>query len=222
LHYYKNRTETGKVIAKKLFGIDTGNVAVIALSRGAIVVGAEIAKKVHASLFIFTTDDVANVGDNPGSAIFSGGAFSYNTAFSLGELEEDKEALRFFTDKRHMDEYQALNKVAGKNGIIPKELLRRHTVILVSDGLHNALSLQIAAEFLRPIEVKKVVLTTPVASAEAVDKMHVLVDQIFCLSVVENYIATNHYYENNDIPDDKTVLETMQNIVLNWPDADTK
>lgn len=46
--------------------------------------------------------------------------------------------------------------------------------------------------------------------------MHMMVDQIFCLETLENYISTNHYYNENDIPDDKTVVEIMKNIVLNW------
>ncbi len=217
MHYFKDRADAGKQLAKKIFGLKTDNIAIIVLSRGALLVGIEIAKKTHASLFIFTTDEASAEGEAPSSAIDSGGAFSYNTSFALGELEEDDSALRFFTDKRHMDQYQKLNHVAGKDGVIPRALLRRHTIILVSDGLNNALSLQIAAEFLRPISVKKIILATPVASGEAIDKMHILVDQIFCLSSVANYISTNHYYENNDIPDDKTVVETMQNIVLNWP-----
>lgn len=219
MHYFKSRTVAGKQLAQNIFGLKTDNIAVIALSRGAILVGAEVAKKTHASLFIFTTDEVTDEGEIPSSAIDSGGAFSYNTAYGLGELEEDESAIRFFTDNRHMNQYQKLNHVAGKDGVIPKALLRRHTVILVSDGLHNALSLQIATKFLRPISVKNIILATPVASAEAIDKMHILVDQIFCLSSVANYISTNHYYENNDIPDDKTVVEMMQNIVLNWPPA---
>ena len=215
--YYKSRSTAGKLLAGKIFGLGTDNIAVIALSRGAILVGAEVAKKVHSSLFIFATDEVNPKGETPFSAISSGGVFSYNTAFSLGELEEDEMAVQFFTDKRHMDEYQELNHIVGRDGEIPKALLKRHTIILVSDGLNNALSLQIATEFLRPIDIKRVILATPIASADAIDKMHILVDQIFCLDTFENYISTSHYYENNDIPDDKTVVETLKNIVLNWP-----
>ncbi len=222
MNYFKSRVDAGIQLADRIFGLGNDNIAVIALSRGAILVGQEIAKKTHGSLFIFTTDEVSSGGEMLGSSIDSGGAFSYNTAFSLGELEEDENALRFFTDQRHMDEYQELNHVAGKDGVIPKEMLNRHIIILVSDGLNSALSLQIATEFLRPISTKRIILATPVASGEAIDKMHILVDQIFCLSSVENYISTSHYYENNDIPDDKTVVETLKNIVLNWPSGDTK
>lgn len=217
LHYFTDRQDAGRQLTDKIFGLGTDNVTVIALSRGAILVAEEIAKKVHGSIFIFATDEALGDKSGPGSAIFSGEAFSYNTAYPLGEIEEDESALRYLTDARHMSEYQKLNHIVGKDGLIPHALLNRHNIILVSDGLKNALSLQIAAEFLRRINVKKIILTTPVASVEAIDKMHILVDQIFCLSSLENYTDTNHYYQKNEIPDDLTVVKIMQNIVLNWP-----
>lgn len=205
------------MLADQMKEFQGSSCAVVALSEGAVVVAAEIAKRIHSSLYILTTQHADKDPEGAGTAISSGGAFSYNTATSLGELEEDAEAYRFFTDQRNLNEFQRLNQVAGKHGTIPKQLLKRHIVILVSDGLHSALSLEIAAHFVRGLDIKKLIIATPIASAQAVDKMHISVDQIFCLRAVENFISINHYYENNDIPNDKTVVETLQNIVLNWP-----
>ncbi len=217
MNYFKDRAEAGRLLADKLVGFKGQNCAVVALSEGAILVGAEIAKPLYSTLFILTTQHADNNVEGLGTALGSGGVFSYNTSVSLGELEEDAETWRMFTDQRSMNEFQKLNHIAGKDGTIPKDLLKRHVVILVSDGLHSAFSLEIAAHFMHTIELKKLVIATPIASTVAIDKMHISVDQIFCLRSVDNYISTNHYYENNDIPDDKTVVETMQNIVLNWP-----
>lgn len=222
MNYYHDRTQAGKLLADELSGLKNTSCAVVALSEGAVLVGAEIAKRIHATLFILTTQSVDDERDNAATAIGSAGVFSFNTGSSLGQLEEDVEAWRFFTNKRNMDEFQRLNKIAGKDGTIPRALLRRHVVILVSDGLHSALSLEIAAYFMHSIDIKKLIIATPIASAQAVDKMHISVDQIFCLRTIENYISTNHYYDINDIPDEKTVVEISQNIVLNWPHPDTK
>lgn len=222
MNYYKDRTQAGKLLADELKDYNRTNCIVIALSKGAVVVGAEIAKGIHSSLFILSAQNAEPDRTSSGSAISSVGVFSYNTRISLGGLEEDDEAYKMFTSKYQMDEFLKLNKIAGKDGTIPKALLKRHNVILVSDGLNNALSLQIATYFLRPIHIKKLIIATPIASGQAIDKMHILVDQIFCLQATENFITTNHYYDDNDIPDDKTVVEIMQNIVLNWPQSDTK
>ncbi|MEI9913757.1 MAG: hypothetical protein WDN66_02015 [Candidatus Saccharibacteria bacterium] len=42
-------------------------------------------------------------------------------------------------------------------------------------------------------------MATPVASVNAVDWMHVFADEIFCLSVVEDFIDNNHYYDVQDV-----------------------
>lgn len=221
MHHFTNRSEAGKVLADQLQNLSSEHVAVLALSKGAILTAKEIAKKLHSALYIFAVDDSGNGSGNLSmTALMSGGAFSYNTGFSLGELEEDLAAARFFADQQHINEYLRLNHITGRQGTIPRELLNRHHIILVSDGLSNALSLQIASQYLAPIQTKKIILATPVASAEAIDKMHILVDQIFCLSSVENYVGADHYYGDNQIPDDKTVVETIQNIVFAWPEQD--
>jgi len=214
--FFDDREQAGKLLAKELSIYRGGSVAVIALSEGAILVAAEIAKKIHSSLFIFASQRADSEAVGLDAAINSGGAFSYNTSFTLGQYEEQADEARLFKTQRSMWEFQKLNHVAGRDGTIPKQMLKRHVVILVSDGLNSALSLEIAADFLHPLDIKKLVIATPIASLEAVDKMHILVDQIFCLKSVEDYISTSHYYRKSVIPDDKTVVKIMQNIVLNW------
>ncbi len=216
MNYLSSRSQAGILLANELDKLKNQLVAVVALSEGGVLVGAEIARRLHTSLFILATQHAEKNNENAMTALSANGVFSYNTFNSLGELEEDAFASKLLSSTRSMIEYQKLNSVAGKDGFIPKALLKRHTVILVSDGLKTALSLQVAVNFMRDIEIKRLIIATPIASLEAVDRMHMLVDQIFCLRVAENYISTEHYYDNNNIPDDKTVVEIMKNIVLNW------
>ena len=35
----------------------------------------------------------------------------------------------------------------------------------------------------------RIIVATPFANIEAVDRMHILTDEIHCLSIIENYIA---------------------------------
>ncbi len=223
MNYFPDRTAAGNLLADQVAVQFSGdNTLVIALSEGAVVVGAEIARRIHCSLYIFASQKVAGDSDGEATALGSGGVFSYNTAIAFGALEEDADAFRMYTDQRSLNEFLKLNHVAGKDGTIPRQLLKRHTIILVSDGLNNALSLELAAHFLKGIDIKKLIIATPIASGKAIDKMHVLVDQIFCLRSVESFIGVNHYYDLNAIPDDKTVVEIMQKIVLSWDRTDTE
>ena len=215
-NFYQDRKQAGELLGHYLSVLGQENSAVIALSEGGVLVGAEIAKRLHSSLFIFASQKVDGSQEDASTALGSRGVFSYNTSYSFGQFEEDVENYRMYTDQRSMNEFQSLNRIAGRDGTIPKLMLKRHNVILVSDGLNSALSLEIAAHFLHAIDIKKLIIATPIASMEAVNKMHSLVDQIFCMRSVESFVSVNHYYEKNDIPDDKTVVDIMQNNVFKW------
>ncbi|HMH31349.1 MAG TPA: hypothetical protein VK534_02645, partial [Methylomirabilota bacterium] len=89
-------------------------------------------------------------------------------------------------------------------------------VIIVSDGLKTGFEIDLAVEFLKPIDMDKLIVATPFASVPAVDRMHVLADDLYCLNVLTDYIDTNHYYDKQDVPDHQIVLKTIEKIILEW------
>jgi len=216
--YFKDRTEAGKLLAAKLAPkYRFENCAVVALSDGAVVVGAEIARELHCVLTMLLTEDVKLPGEHdPLAVIDQNGSFTYNNMFSAGQLEEFSSEYHNYIEQEKREKFHAINQLLGSGGLIRRNLLYGHNVILVSDGLKNALSLDAAAEFLKPIRTERIVVATPIASVPAVDRMHLLADEIICLSVVENYMNTNHYYENNKIPPHDKIVRTIEQIVLNW------
>jgi len=109
-----------------------------------------------------------------------------------------------------------MNQLVGSGGTINKTLLKGHTVVVVSDGLKTGFEVDLAVEFLKPIAIDKLIIATPFASIKAVDRMHVLADELYCLNVITDYVDTNHYYDKQDVPDHQTVLETIEHIILNW------
>jgi predicted phosphoribosyltransferase len=109
-----------------------------------------------------------------------------------------------------------MNRLLGVGGMIEKRLLAGTNIILVSDGLKSGFALDLAAEYLKPIAYEKLIIVTPFASVRAVDRMHILADEIICMNVLDNYIDTDHYYDVNDVPDHAVVVKTIEDIVLNW------
>jgi predicted phosphoribosyltransferase len=82
--------------------------------------------------------------------------------------------------------------------------------------LDNGASLEVAMDFLKPIRINKLVVATPVATVPAVDKLHIIADELHVLDVKENFMGTNHYYEQNDIPSHEETIAKINQIVLNW------
>jgi len=215
--YFKNREEAGDKLARKLKKYKTQNCVVVALSPGAVLVGARIAEYLHANLMILLTENINLPGEpEPIAAVASDNSFTYNALFSLGEIEELQMDFYQYIEQERFNKLHHLHLLLGKHGEIRKDRLKRHVIILVSDGLNTGFSLDIAINYLKTVNSPKVVAVAPFASPDAYDRMRLLFDDYYCLNLIDNYMGVNHYYDNNDIPNTEKLLELSQNISLNW------
>lgn len=217
MRYFDNREQAGSILAEKLKKYSNENSVIVSLTEGGVVVGVEVAKAIHASVYLLVTEDIVLPGiSQPVATLSSGGTYTANNELSTGVLEELNADYRSVIEQQTRIAFQKLNRLSDSESKIPKKLLKNHTVIFVSDGFRSGLSLDVAADFIKPIKTKRLVVVSPFASIEAVDKMHLLADEIECLNVVEEYMDTNHYYKNNKLPDHQTLVKTMENIIINW------
>lgn len=216
--YFKSRVEAGQKLAELIYEKYQGlPCAVVGLSDGGVMVGAQIALKLQCVLTLLLSDTIELPREQMAIAgISQDGALSYNSAFSPGQIEDFLGEYHNMIEQEKLEKIHEMHKLVGRGGLIRKDLLREHNVILVSDGLTNGFSLDIAAQFLKPIRIKKLVVATPLASVQAVDRMHILGDDIFCLSVVEDYINTDHYYDQQDVPSHELVVKTIEEVVAHW------
>ncbi len=97
-----------------------------------------------------------------------------------------------------------------------KKLLKRHTIIIVSDGISNGISLDVATDFLKPIVTKQIILATPLCSSGVIDRVRLMTDAFFCLDVIESGFPLKHYYDDNELPDHDVVIKMMHEISLHW------
>ncbi len=216
--YFKSRVAAGQALADQIAKKYTDKpCAVVALSDGGVMVGAQIAMKLHAPLMMLLSDTIDLPRENVAvGGISQDGSFSYNRDYSKFEIEDFVSEYHGVIEQEKLEKLQEMHRLVGRGGLIRKDLLRNHHVILVSDGLRSGFSIDLAAEFLKPINTKRLIIATPLASVPAVDHMHVTADEIFCLSVIEDYISTDHYYETQDVPDHDLVIKTIEQIVSHW------
>ncbi len=218
MYYFPNRQVAGSLLADELeVNYRYEDCAVIALSDGAVLVGAQIAMRLHCVLTMLLTAPIKLQGEpDEVAAMNHMGQLTYNDAYSSGELEEiQAENFNYIEEEKTAKLFQ-MNQLLGQGGIIKPELLRGRNVVNVSDGLTSGLSLQAAAEYLKPIKIKKLVVATPFASVQAVDKMHIIADEILCINTIENIISVDHYYEDNHIPPHEKIIQIIEDIILHW------
>jgi putative phosphoribosyl transferase len=215
--YFKSRAEAGRMLAAKLTSYSNKNSVVVALTPGAVIVGAQIAMEIHSTLMMLLTENITLPGEiDPLAAVSSENTFTYNNKFSTGEIEELHDEFLGLIESQRLEHLHHLHALLGHGGEMHRELLKHKVVILVSDGLSSGFSLDVAADYLKSVRVKKLIVVTPVASVSAVDKMHLVGDELICLSVAENYIETNHYYDNNTIPDTEGIVKILMTTPVNW------
>ncbi len=217
--YFKSRTEAGIALAEKLSPkYSNQRCVIIALSDGAVLVASQISLRLRCPLMLLLTESIDLPREPEAIAsVTQDGGFTLNQAYSPGELEELEGEYRTFIDQERMTKTHDINQFLGLGNLIRKPLIAKRNVILVSDGLSSGFPLDTASEFLKPIPVKRLIIATPLASVPAVDRMHVLADEIFCLSVVGDYLSTEHYYEVNDVPDHQVIVDTIETVLKHWP-----
>lgn len=216
--YFASRVQAGRMLAGQLAEkYEDKQCTIVALSDGGVMVGAQIAKKLRCPLTLLLNAEI-NLPREPEAiaGITSGGVIAYNHSYSSGELEDLRGEFYGLIEAEKLTKMHSLNQLLGAGGTINKQILKGRHIILVADGLKTGFELDIAAEFLKPIAIEKLVVAVPFASLTAVDKMHVMADDLYCLSVIADYFDTNHYYDTNDLPDHDTVIRTIEHVVAEW------
>ena len=216
--YFETRAQAGQQLATDLLEkYRYEDCAVVALSDGAVLVGEQIATALHSVLMMLLTEDISIPGENMSfGAVSQDGDFTYNGMFSAGEIDEYASEFHGYLDEQKRQAFQKMNRLLGDGGIMNNDLLRDHVVILVSDGVDNGAAIDVAINFKKPIRVKKLVVAAPTASIQAVDRLHVLADELHILDVKENFMGVDHYYNVNDIPSHEETIAKINQIVLNW------
>jgi putative phosphoribosyl transferase len=216
--YFESRAQAGQLLSVPLVEkYRYENCAVVALSDGAVLVGEQIASSLHCVLMMLLTEEIQVPGESQSfGSVSQDGGFTYNGMFSTGELEAYVSEFHGYLDEQKREVFQRMNRLLGDGGLINNDLLRDHTVILVSDGLDNGASIEVAIDFLKPVRVNRMVIATPTASVSAVDRMHILADELHILDVKSNFMGANHYFDQNIIPSHEETIAKINQIVLNW------
>jgi len=215
--YFTSRIEAGYKLALELLNYRYENTVVVALNDGGVQVGQQIAAQLHCALTMLLIESIEIPGEDATMGTLNqSGRFTYNGMFSAGEIEDYYSEFHGYIEDQKREKMGNINKLLGAGGIVNEDMLREHNVILVADGLANGASLDAAADFLKPLRISRLIMAIPVASVAAVDRMHLLADELHVLSVTENYLDTNHYYDTNDIPSHEATVAALNEIVLNW------
>jgi predicted phosphoribosyltransferase len=208
---FRDRFDAGRVLASKLRSFaNRAGVVVLALPRGGVPVGFEVAKALNAPLDVFV---VRKLGV-PGYEELAMGAIATG---GIRVLDEDVVEALGIPD-------EVIDRVAAKE---ERELERRERdyregrppvdvqgriVILVDDGLATGSSMRVAVLALKRKRPAQIVVAVPVAPMTCVE-FQSEVDQIICAVTPEPFRSVGQWYEDFSQTSDEEVRDLLRRAV---------
>src|SRR3954470_15079022 len=203
---YRDRRHAGQKLAE-LLGAYAGRpeVIVLALPRGGVPVGYEIATRLGVPLDVFVVRKLG-APQQPElalGAIAAGGVRVLDAELvrALGITLETVEAI-VQRETQELDRRERLYR-----GERPPPELRGNTVILVDDGLATGASMRSAVLAVRKLQPAKVVVAVPVAAEQSCAEFRALADEVLCAATPRPFHAVGEWYEEFSQTTDDDVRE---------------
>lgn len=192
---FRDRSHAGQVLARELGAYrDRPDVVVLALPRGGVPVGIEIAHALHASLDIFLVRKLGVPGyeELAMGAIASGGTSVLNAAV-VHQLRITSEQIHQVTESEQR-ELERREAAFRRGRAVPSAAGR--ICILVDDGLATGSTMRAAVMALRKQNPARIVVAVPVASADTCEEFKHIADEIVCLYTPEPFDAVGRWYDD--------------------------
>lgn len=211
---FQDRLDAGNLLADKLYGrlknmaVNHGNILILGIPRGGVIVGDIVAKK-------FSADFDIIIGRKLGAPA--------NDELAIGAVMEDGTAYinQYLVDALKVsEEYIEAEKLKQANEIKRRKALYRkfsdykihdRVAILVDDGIATGATTVAAARWTRKQRPSLLIVAVPVAPSQTLDILKQESDAIEVVMVPSTFNAVGEFYENFDPVTDDQIIEIMRN-----------
>ncbi len=203
---FKDREDAGKRLAQALENYKGRGVLVLAIPRGGVEVGHEVAKHLQADFSILIARKLP-FPDNPEAGFGAMAEDGSTIILKEGSLMVSEEKIKEIIQQQS-EEIKRRIKVLRKGKPLPKIMGR--TVILTDDGLAMGSTMMSAIELCRKRNADKIIVAVPVSGGRVAREIDRMVDETVILEVPEFFHAVAQAYLSwYDVPDEE-VLEIMR------------
>ncbi len=210
---FRDRGEAGRRLAAALERYaGRSKLLVLALPRGGVPVGYQVARALNAPLDVMLVRKLGVPGHEELAmgAIAPGGIriLSDEVIAAFAVTERDIAAIA----AREQEELDRREE-AYRDGR-PHPIIRDRTVVLVDDGLATGSTMRAAAVAIRVQEPAHLVVAVPVAPAETCAALKREADEVICLISPEPFFAVGNWYEDFAQVDDDEVHQLLERATL--------
>jgi putative phosphoribosyl transferase len=206
---FRDRVEAGRLLGRAVAErlADRSNVIVLALPRGGVPVGYEVAHALGVPLDVFI---VRKLGV-PGHEELAMGAIA-----SGGVRVLNDDVLRYITVSKNAIEAVSARELVelarrerSYRGSKPPLDVRGKTVVVADDGLATGSTMRAAVRALRQEEADSIIVAVPVAARETCEELVREVDDIVCLRMPDPFQAVGLWYDDFSQTTDEEVHELL-------------
>jgi putative phosphoribosyl transferase len=201
----KNRTEAGQLLAKKLKQYKNSDSVVLAIPRGGVAVGYEIAKELHLPLDIVLSKKIGH----PNNEEYAIGAVSMDSIL----LDEHPEVSKVYIQKK----IEELQKILQKKYQLyssnqqPIELKDKN-VIVVDDGIATGNTLLACLTMIRKKNPATIIVAVPVLPSDTVSIFQKNSDEFVYLIASNYFRGIGEFYDQFDQVEDTEAIEMLNQI----------
>jgi putative phosphoribosyl transferase len=206
---FADRYEAGRSLADAL-GAYAGreDVLVLALPRGGVPVGYEVARALGVPLDVMQVRKLGVPGHEELAmgAIASGGVRIVSE--NVVEALRIPERVIATVAAAEAQELERRERIYREGRLFPE--VRGRTVILVDDGLATGATMRAAAAALRSLGAERLVAAVPVAPKESCDALLAVLDEVVCASTPARFMAVGEWYEDFSQTSDEEVSDLLR------------
>lgn len=207
---FSDRNQAGQLLGRELARRFSAkdDLIVLALPRGGVPVGAEVARALDAPLDVFIVRKLGVPGHEELAmgAIASGGVRVINRDV-LGWIQLSQKAI----DEVAAREQQELERREREyRGSRPPLDVRGKTVIVVDDGLATGSTMRAAVAALKKMNPRTIAVAVPVAASQTCDEFRSEGIDIVCLRTPEPFQAVGLWYDDFSQTTDEEVHDLLR------------
>ncbi len=207
---FTDRADAGRQLATRLEGLRGQNVIVLALPRGGVPVGAEVARALDSPLDVIGVRKIgAPMQPELGVGAIAEGGVRVLDRSILAQLRLDEAAIDQVETRERAELQRRLERYRGGRGM--PELSGR-TVVVVDDGLATGGTARAACRAVRQAGPGTTILAVPVAAARSLETLRDEADEVVCVQAPEDFVAVGRWYEHFDQTTDDEVIALLDEL----------
>jgi predicted phosphoribosyltransferase len=201
---FRDREDAARQLAAKLSDRDLHDPLVLAIPRGGVATGAELATQLGAELDVALSRKLRA----PGQPELAIGALSEDGRVYLNwhakELLEELED--YLAEERCYQMAEIARRKKVFRAVRPQAPVAGRSVIVTDDGIATGSTMIAALETIKRQKPRELIVAVPVAPRYRLEELRRLCDEVVCLQSPDEFWAIGQFYEDfTQVEDDEVV-----------------